>query len=782
MRIYEEVQSRLPIIPLRGMWVFPHTVIHFDIGRDFSQMAIEDALLKDSRVLLATQKDYRVEEPEEEDIYEIGTVAVIKQTFKMPNGNIRALVEGQNRAQIHYMEDAGGHFEADVTEYRYKPEAVEIDENLEAMMRLVLGDVKEFISLNSQISQEIIFSLMDIDDPGRLADVIVSYMQLKQEEHYSVLRELDVYQRLENVHVILQNEIELAKIENRINAKVQKRINKSQKEYYLREQLQTIKNELGEAEDVDQSVEEYLQKIEKLRLPKDTKEIVVKEAQRLRILSPGSPEVSIIRTYLDCVIDLPWRKETREKIDIKAARIILDRDHYGLKDVKERILEFISVRKLKKDMKGSILCLVGPPGVGKTSIVRSIAESLNRNFVSMRLGGVRDEAEIRGHRKTYVGAMPGRILQLMIKAKAKNPVFLFDEIDKLGSDFRGDPASALLEVLDPAQNNEFVDHFLEVPFDLSKVMFITTANSTQSIPAALQDRMEVIRIAGYTEIEKYHIGKNHLIPKQKREHGLAEETLAISDEALKIIIKNYTREAGVRQLERSIAKICRRAAKRIVEEQVQSVRVHRGNLEKYLGRKTVYDDSLSKEDEVGVVTGLAWTEVGGEILSIETNIMDGTGKVQLTGSLGDVMKESAMAAISYIRANHEKLAVDSEFYKKKDIHVHVPEGATPKDGPSAGVTMVTATVSALTGKPVRHDVAMTGEVTIRGRVLPVGGVKEKVLAANRYGIDNIVLPSENKRDLEDVPESVRKGIHFHFVKNVDEVLAIAFSDEQIDED
>lgn len=779
MEIYNEKTTLRPIVPLRGMWVFPHMVIHFDAGREMSVKALDEALLRDSKVVLVSQKDYQVEEPTIDELYEIGTLAVIKQTFKLSNGNIRVLVEGESRVKIDKITSEKPFFEGEVTEYDYQADQVVMDDKLEAVMRLVLMDVQEFVSLNSQISKEVIFSLMDIDDPGRLADVIVSYMQLKQEEHYRILAEFDVYQRLESVHSILRNEIELAKIEENINQKVRKNINKSQKEYYLREQLQAIKTELGEDGMEEESfIEEYIERVKNSKMPEESKEHVLKEANRLRYASPGSPEINVIRTYLDYCLDLPWGVYTDEDIDIKNARKVLDQDHYGLKDVKERVLEFMAVRRLKKDQKGSILCLVGPPGVGKTSIVKSVAQSLQRNFVSMRLGGVRDEAEIRGHRKTYIGAMPGRIIVLMSKAGSQNPVFLFDEVDKLGSDYRGDPSSALLEVLDPAQNSDFIDHFIEIPFDLSQVMFVTTANSVQAIPAALRDRMEVITIAGYTEEEKFHIAKRHLWPKQLALHGIAPEQCTISDEGIYKIIQNYTREAGVRNLERSLAKIHRKVAKRIVEEGVASVRITKGTLTKYLGREKILDDNRPTEDTVGVVTGLAWTEVGGEILTIETNIMDGSGKVQLTGSLGDVMKESAMAAISYIRSESANLGVSGDFHEKKDIHIHIPEGAVPKDGPSAGVAMTTSVVSALTGQKIRCDLAMTGEVTIRGRVLPIGGVKEKVLAANRYGIKNIILPVENERDLDDIPVSIKRGIHFEFVSHVREVLDLALVKDQ----
>lgn len=582
------------------------------------------------------------------------------------------------------------------------------------------------------------------------------------------------------MHGILQKELELLRLEDKINQRVKKQINKVQKEYYLKEQLKAIQKELGEDDDISVDVEDYKEKISKIKMPKEVKEKALKEVDRLIKTSPHSAEVGVIRTYLDWIVELPWDKETKEKIDIKRAREILDEDHYGLMDVKERILEFIAIRKLTNSMKGPILCLVGPPGVGKTSIAKSIARSLNRNFVRMSLGGVRDEAEIRGHRRTYVGSMPGRIISQIKKAGTKNPVFLFDEIDKLSSDYRGDPASGLLEVLDPEQNTTFTDHFLDVPFDLSKVMFITTANTTSSIPAPLLDRMEVIRISGYTEEEKLQISLKYLLPKQMREHGLKDTQLIVSESALRGIINNYTREAGVRNLERNIANVCRKAAKRIVEENIKVIRINAGNLSNYLGVEKFRFDTVEEENQIGVANGLAWTTVGGETLSVEVNTMKGTGKVQLTGQLGDVMKESAMAGISYIRANSDLLHIEADFYKDMDIHIHVPEGAIPKDGPSAGITISTAVISALSNTPIKKDVAMTGEITLRGRVLPVGGIKEKVLAAHRMGIKKVLLPIENNKDIEEIPEKVRKKMEFVLVKNMEEVLSNAL-ERQVEE-
>ncbi|HZH92797.1 MAG TPA: endopeptidase La, partial [Tissierellaceae bacterium] len=588
--------------------------------------------------------------------------------------------------------------------------------------------------------------------------------------------------RLEILHEILQREIELLRIEEKINQRVKKQINKVQKEYYLKEQLKAIQKELGEDDTFSSEMEEYASKIKKLKMPKEVREKALKEVDRLAKMSPHSAEVGVIRTYLDWIVDLPWDKETKEKIDIKKAREILDNDHYGLMDVKERILEFIAIRKLTNSIKGPILCLVGPPGVGKTSIARSIASSLNRNFVRMSLGGVRDEAEIRGHRRTYVGSMPGRIISSIKKAGTRNPVFLFDEIDKLASDFRGDPASALLEVLDPEQNSTFTDHFLEAPFDLSKVMFITTANTTSTIPPALLDRMEVIRISGYTEEEKLQIAKRYLLPKQMKEHGLKDDQIKISDAAIRGVINYYTREAGVRNLERNIANLCRKAAKKIVEDGKKSVSINAGNITTYLGTKKFRYDKLEEKNQVGVANGLAWTAVGGETLSVEVTTMKGTGKTQLTGKLGDVMKESAMAGISYVRANAERLKISPDFYKDVDIHIHVPEGAIPKDGPSAGITIATAVISALTERAILREVAMTGEITLRGRVLPVGGIKEKLLAAHRMGIKKVLLPYDNNKDLEEIPDKIKKKMEFVLVKDLDQVLEHALEKGETNED
>lgn len=770
--LYEIKNIKLPIIPMRGIWVFPHTVIHFDVGREKSLNALNDALLNDSIVFLCAQIDPLTEDPTVNDYYKTGVVAEIKQTLKLPNGNMRVLVEGVSRAKVNSFIEEDDFTKAELQEYIYDEDDIIKDDNLEAATRLVINDAKEYVNMNPNLSQEMILPILEQENPSRLADIVASYVNLQGEDYFNIINELDIYKRLELLHGILLKEIEFLNIEDKINKKVATQINKNQKEYYLKEQLTAIRQELGEEEDED-LVSNYIESIKKLNLSQKSEDHVIKEINRLGTLSPGSPDVNVIRSYVDEILSLPWKKITDEKYNIKDARDILEEDHYGLTDVKERVLEFIAVKKMTKGLKGPILCLVGPPGVGKTSIVKSIARSTNRNFVSMRLGGVRDEAEIRGHRKTYIGAMPGRIIKLMENANSINPVFLLDEIDKLASDFRGDPASALLEVLDPAQNDEFVDNYIEIPYDLSKVMFITTANSLNTIPRALLDRMEIIRISGYTEFEKYNIAKKYLIPKQVKEHGLKEEQFSISEDALKKMITSYTRESGVRNLERLISKAIRKSVMDIVENNKDSIKITMRNLEKYIGNEKIVDDDIPKEDIIGVVNGLAWTEVGGEILNIEVNIMEGSGKLQLTGMLGDVMKESAQAAVSYIRANYKTLGINGDFYKNKDIHIHFPEGAVPKDGPSAGVAITTALFSALSGKKVRHDIAMTGEITLRGRVLPIGGVKEKVLAANRYNIKNIILPKANEKDIDSIPSSIRKTIKFNFVETIDEVIEIA---------
>ena len=769
----------LPLLPLRGISVFPHMVLHFDVGREKSILALEQSMVDDQLIFLVSQKDIKIDEPSLDDIYKVGTVSKIKQILKLPGDTIRVLVEGVSRAEIVNLVGEDPFFEVEVLE---KEDIEKKDIESEALMRSVIEAFQEYVKLSSQISPDVIVSITEIEEPGMMADVISSYIFLNQDQKQELLESFNSNERLEKLYGMILHELDVLKIERKIGLKVKKQIDKLQKEYYLREQLKVIQEELGDKDGIQADVEQYTAKIKKAKLPKEVKEKATSEVDRLEKIGPMSAESGVIRTYLDWILALPWNKETKDTLDIKKARQILDEEHYGLEDVKERVIEYLAIRKLNNNMKGPILCFVGSPGVGKTSIAKSIAKALNRNFVRMSLGGVRDEAEIRGHRRTYVGAIPGRIIYGMKQAKSKNPVFLFDEIDKMSADFRGDPADAMLEVLDPEQNNTFRDHYLELPFDLSKVMFITTANSIDNIPRPLLDRMEVIYVSGYTEEEKLNIGAKHLLPKQLKENGLKQGDLVISESAFRDIINNYTRESGVRSLERRLAAICRKAATMIVEENKKSVRVTSQNLHKYLGKPRDRYEISSKDNKVGVVTGLAWTAYGGVTLPVEASVMDGTGKLELTGQLGDVMKESAKAGFSFVRTQAESLGIDKEFYKKCDIHIHVPEGAVPKDGPSAGVTMVTAMVSALSKKPARGDIAMTGEITLTGRVLPIGGLKEKTLAAKRAGITNIIIPHENEKDIEDIPANVRKKMSFIMADNIDTVLENALVKESFSND
>lgn len=769
------------MIPLRGMHIFPGMVIHFDVGREKSINALEESMVNDSIIFLTTQKDASTEIPTEEDYFEYGVVCKIKQMLKMPGDNIRVLVEGLNRGKINNIISDEDYIEVEIESYIEK-DMDEASEKMEAIMRMVKESFESYTTINTKIPDDAIISVNEVEEPHRLSDVIVSYIFLKSSDKQTLLETLDPYERLEKLQVLLKQEIEVIKLEETINKRVKKQINELQKEYYLKEQMKAIQKELGEDEDLGDEVEEYLKQIKKAKMPKEAKEKAEKEAKRLLKINQASPEAGVIRTYLDWLIGLPWNKATKDNKDIKKARKVLEDDHYGLEDVKERILEFLAVRQLNQNMKSPIICLVGPPGVGKTSIAKSIARALNRKFIRFSLGGVRDEAEIRGHRRTYIGAIPGRIISNISKVKYNNPVFLFDEVDKIANDFRGDPASALLEVLDPEQNSTFTDHYLETSFDLSKVMFITTANTTSTIPRPLLDRMEVIEISGYTAEEKFNIGKKYLIPKQYKEHGLTEKDIIISDNALKEVIEKYTRESGVRELERNIGNIIRKAAVKIVEKNKGKVVVNVNSLEKYLGIPKYEYERAYEKDQIGIATGLAWTRVGGETLFIEVNLMNGEGKLELTGQLGDVMKESAKASLSYVRAHLDKYNIDEKFYKKKDIHVHVPEGAIPKDGPSAGITMATALLSALTNRPVNKQVAMTGEITLRGRVLPIGGVKEKVLAANRAGIKKVLLPKRNEKDMNKIPKKVKKDLEIVLVDNMDEVIKHALLGEKKNED
>ena len=767
---YKTKTVDIPLIPLRGISIFPYMVIHFDVGREKSIMALEEAMLEEQLVFLTTQMDPEIDIPVEGDFYNVGTICKVKQMLKLPGNTIRVLVEGVSRAKISEIYQTEPFFRAKLKEIVYS-DVLKEDKDIDATMRLVMDTFEEYVNVGNKVSGEILVTLADIDEPSRFADTVAANIVLKPVQKQQILEVFDPKERLEEIYRILLEEIEVLEIEKKINIRVKKQVNKIQKEYYLREQMKAIQRELGEDEVIADEIDEYREKLSKLKLPKEVTEKISKEIDRLSRMSPSSAEGGVIRTYLDNFFALPWGKETKDKLDIKLAESILDEDHFGLEKVKERIIEYLAVRTISKSMKGPILCLVGPPGVGKTSIAKSVARSLNRKFVRVSLGGVRDEAEIRGHRRTYVGAIPGRIINAIKEVKTKNPVFLFDEIDKMASDFRGDPASAMLEVLDPEQNKDFTDHYMEVPFDLSKVLFITTANSLSTIPRPLLDRMEVIQISGYTEEEKLKIGRIYLLPKQLKENGLTEDFLQISDETLREVINKYTRESGVRNFERTIGKICRKAAKKKVEDKdLNLVRVNKQNLEKFLGKPMFRYQLATEAPEVGTVTGLAWTAVGGDTLTIEIGTMKGNGKLELTGQLGNVMKESARAGMSYIRSISDKYNIDENFYKEKDIHVHIPEGAIPKDGPSAGVTMATAILSALSGIPVRGDLAMTGEVTLRGKVLPVGGIKEKVLAANRAGIKTIILPEENKRDLDEIPENVKKKLKFVLVSSMEQVL------------
>lgn len=764
------VRKGIPLLPLRGVLVFPYMVIHLDVGRDKSISAIDEAMLTDREILLVMQKDAQTDEPAVEDIYHTGTIAEIKQLLKLPGGTIRVLVEGKARARIINFKDNEDYLQVDAEEF---PEKTAITPEIEALMRTLVDKFENYVKISKKIPPEAVVSVVTVDEPNRLADIIAAHLTLKPNDKQMVLEKIDITERLEFLCEIITKEMEILELERKINMRVRKQMEKTQKEYYLREQMKAIQKELGEKDDLKAETEDLKEKIEKARMSKEAREKALKELERLEKMPPMVAEATVVRNYLDWMLSIPWYKQTKDRLDINRAQAILDEDHYGLEKVKERIIEYLAIRQLAKKMKGPILCFVGPPGVGKTSLAKSIARALQRNFVRMSLGGVRDEAEIRGHRRTYVGAMPGRIIQGMKQAGTKNPVFLLDEIDKMSMDFRGDPSAALLEVLDPEQNSTFSDHYIEAAYDLSKVMFITTANTQYNIPRPLLDRMEIIYISGYTEEEKHKIASLYLLPKQLKEHGLTEQQLGISENGLRRIIREYTREAGVRNLEREIATICRKTARDIVAKKEENVKVTAQNVEKYLGIPRYRYGVAEKESEVGVATGLAWTETGGDVLFVETTLYKGKGNLMLTGKLGDVMKESAYAALSYIKSRAEKLRLDFAMFENQDIHIHVPEGAIPKDGPSAGITIATAMASTLTNKPIRKDLAMTGEITLRGRVLPVGGIKEKVIAAHRAGIRKVVLPKENEKNLEDVPQSVKKKIDFHFVEHMDEILAVA---------
>ncbi|MBP2653387.1 MAG: lon1 [Firmicutes bacterium] len=769
-----KLTRNIPLLPLRGILVFPYMIIHLDVGREKSISALEESMVRDRLIMLATQRDAQNDKPEPDDIFPIGTVVEIKQLLKLPGGTIRVLVEGMHRAEIiNYVEKDPFY----MVEIREHDEVEQKTPEVEALTRTVVHQFEQWVKLSKKIPAETLVSVVVVEEPGRLTDLIASHLSLKIEDKQQLLDAVDVKARLEKLCDILGREMEILELEKKINVRVRKQMEKTQKEYYLREQLKAIQKELGDKEDRTAEVDEYRQRMKEHELPKEVADKIQKEIERLEKMPPMVAESAVIRTYLDWLLALPWSKDTTDRLDIASAEEILEEDHYGLEKVKERILEYLSIRTLAAKMKGPILCLVGPPGVGKTSLARSIARAMERKFVRVSLGGVRDEAEIRGHRRTYVGALPGRIIQGMRTAGSCNPVFLLDEIDKMSADFRGDPSAALLEVLDPEQNNTFSDHYIEVPFDLSRVLWVVTANVMHNIPRPLLDRMEVINIAGYTEEEKVQIAKRYLAPKQVNDHGLTDKQILFSEGTIQKVIRDYTREAGVRNLERNIANLCRKAARQIVQDKRVMVKVTAQNLHTFLGAPKFRHAQAERNSEVGVTTGLAWTEVGGDVLGVEVSTMKGKGKLTLTGQLGEVMQESAQAGFSYIRSRAKELNIDPEFHEKTDIHIHLPEGAIPKDGPSAGITMATAVVSALTGKPVRNDIAMTGEITLRGRVLPVGGIKEKVLAAHRAGIKKIILPQENKRDLDDIPANVKRNLEFSLVEHMDEVLKTALVSE-----
>jgi len=767
-------KNTLPLLPLRDLVVFPYMVIPLFVEREQSINALEEAINLKSLIFIATQRDPGTEKPKLEDLYSVGTISKVIQIYKLPDDTIKILIEGLNRAKIIKLEEGDSFLKTKLEKIKVKN-----DKNLkiEALIRLAINKFEQYLKLNNdKFQSEIMISLGNIKKPDKLADMISSNLILNIKEKQNLLEIFDPLERLERLISILKREITILKLEKKIQNRVEVNLEKFQKDYYLKEQLKEIQKELGDKEINISEADEFKEKILSLKLNKELEEKLIKETIHLKNIPILSAESGIIINYLEWILALPWNKKYKEKLDIKLVKKTLDEDHYGLLEVKERILEYLAVRKLSNKKKGVILCLIGPPGVGKTSLAKSIARAMDRKFVRASLGGVRDEAEIRGHRRTYIGSMPGRIIQGIVNAKSKNPVFLLDEIDKISMDFRSDPAAALLEVLDPEQNNSFSDHYLEIPFDLSEVMFITTANNEEEIPYSLRDRMEIINIPGYTDYEKIKIGQLFLIPKQLDNHGFKKRDIEISEKAIKKIIREYTHEAGVRGLEKEIASICRKVALKIVSsEKKKTIRITLNNLENYLGISRYKNNEVEKEDMVGLATGLAWTEAGGEVLSVETIVMPGKGKLTLTGQLGDVMQESGKAALTYARSRAAKFKIDKKFYENCDIHVHIPEGAIPKDGPSAGITMATSLISSLTEIPVRKDIAMTGEITLRGRVLPVGGLKEKILAAYQSGIKTIIIPRDNIKNLEDLPNHIKKRLKFIAVNNVDEVLKIALT-------
>ncbi len=763
----------VPVLALRGITVFPNLVLHFDVGRPASIRALEEAMSGDREIFLVTQRELTVEDPGANDLYQVGTVAVVKQILRLPDNNVRVMVEGQSRGRMLRLTATKPFLTAEI-EILNEPEtpARANSPRVEAFIRQIYALMERYTELSDRVTPEVYLKLLDSDDCAYISDYAAQNLPLRFEDKQAILEELRPARRLERLCRILSREVEILEVESDLESKIHEQMAANQRDYVLREQLRVIQKELGEPEENDE-ITEYRQAVAAANLPQEVREKLEKEIGHLEKQPFGSSEAAVLRSYLDVCLDLPWQVKTRERVSIKAVSRALDADHFGLEKVKERILEFVAVKQLSPGLKGQVICLVGPPGVGKTSIAMSVARAMNRKLARISLGGVHDEAEIRGHRKTYVGAMPGRIIAGIRQAGSANPVLLLDEIDKVGSDYRGDPASALLEVLDGEQNSTFRDHYLELPFDLSDVIFITTANSTETIPRPLLDRMELIELPSYTDEEKVQIAKRHLLPRERERHGLTKSQLHVSDDALRQIISGYTRESGVRVLERRLAALCRKTAMCVVKDNVKQVHITGKNLDAYLGPRRYHQEAVSKEPLVGVVNGLAWTSVGGELLEVEANVVDGTGKVELTGNLGDVMKESARAALSYIRSRAGQLGIAADFYKMKDIHVHFPEGAVPKDGPSAGVAITTAIVSALTGIPVRRDVAMTGEVTLRGRVLEIGGLREKTMAALRSGVTTVFLPHDNIKDLDEIDPTVRAALSFVPVKQVDQVLAQA---------
>ena len=773
MNLERSERIEIPVLPLRDVVVYPHMVIPLFVGREKSIRCLEAAMEQDKKVLLVAQKDASTDEPTVEEIFSVGTVANILQMLKLPDGTVKVLVEGGQRARLERMIDDKDFF---VGEAQYIASAPIEEKDQDVLVRSAIGQFEGYIKLNKKIPPEVLTSISAIDDAARLADTMAAHMPLKLEDKQKVLEIASVSERIEFLMAMMESEIDLLQVEKRIRSRVKKQMEKSQREYYLNEQMKAIQKELGELEDSPDEFEALNRKIDEAGMPDDAREKALAELAKLKMMSPMSAEATVVRSYVDWMVQVPWKARSKVKKDLAKAQEVLDSDHYGLDKVKDRILEYLAVQARVNKLKGPILCLVGPPGVGKTSLGQSIAKATGRKYVRMALGGVRDEAEIRGHRRTYIGSMPGKLIQKMAKVGVKNPLFLLDEIDKMSSDMRGDPASALLEVLDPEQNNSFNDHYLEVDYDLSDVMFVATSNS-MNIPGPLLDRMEVIRLSGYTEDEKLNIAKQHLLAKQIQRNGLKESEITIEDSALVGVIRYYTREAGVRSLEREISKICRKAVKRILlDKSIKHVQVNQENLKEFLGVQRFDYGKATDQNQVGQVCGLAWTEVGGDLLTIETTNVPGKGKLTYTGSLGDVMQESIQAAMTVVRARAEKLRINADFYEKRDIHVHVPEGATPKDGPSAGIAMCTALVSSLTGNPVRADVAMTGEITLRGEVLPIGGLKEKLLAAHRGGIKRVLIPKENERDLEEIPDNVKQDLEIYPVRWIDEVLALALQD------